>query len=192
VINFVGYFKSRVLKYIIWLNFILIATLVRSQTPSGIQDTIYFKYDHNGLYPTEYSFSKDTLNSIQIYENVKYMLEFANEILNDFEGKIVNENKGKSFTLKGKFASVFCHDFIGKVCSDGLLEVDFIFKEGSFTMKPIKIKRSVDLEKIPISGRAFFYKKDNTLLKRFSSFPTAIENMLNWLAFFSSLEPTEK
>ena len=113
----------------------------------------------------------------------------ANEVLIDFNGKITDEKIHQSFTLKGKFLSAFCHDSpLGKICSDGLIEIDFVFRDGSYIIKPTKIKRAVDIENIPISGRAFFYKKDNTLKKQFTSFPNSVEKMLTWLAIFSELE----
>ncbi|MDT8348023.1 MAG: hypothetical protein RQ756_09490 [Flavobacteriaceae bacterium] len=172
------------------MYFILTTSLVCGQV-SGThnQDTIYFKYDHNGLFPTELVFPKDTLSAEKIYNNVKYMLELATQALVDFEGKIVHDIPNESFTLKGEFTAAFCHIAMVEICTDGLVEIDFIFQEGSYIMKPIKIKRAVDLVKIPIQGRAFFYKKDNTIKKRFNQYPEAIESMLNWLALFSSLEP---
>ena len=85
---------------------------------------------------------------------------------------------------------VFCvKGIVGPSCKDGSFEIDFIFRDGSYTMKPMKIKRISDLEYIPIEGRAIFYKKDGTLKSQFSTFPAVVETMLNWIAFFSSYTP---
>lgn len=173
------------------LLFWAIISLSFSQITDTEQDEDYFTYSHDGLIPSELIIYKDSLSAGDIYLNVKKALMFAIEVLPDFSGKIIDEKAHQSFTLKGKFLSAFCHDsLLGKFCSDAIIEIDFVFSDGSYVMRPTKIRRAVDIEKIPISGRAFFYKKDNTLKKKFSSYPSSIERMLNWLAIFSGLVET--
>jgi hypothetical protein len=176
-------------KSYIFILFWLTISSTFGQNTESVQDTVFFSYNHNGLFPSELIIHKDSLSAKDIYHNVKKALLMADEVLVDFKGKVTNEKVNKSFKLKGKFLSAFCHDSpLGKICSDGLLEIEFIFRDGSYVMKPLKIKRAVDLENIPIAGRAFFYKKDNTLKRPFTSFPNSIEKMLTWLAIFSELE----
>jgi hypothetical protein len=176
-------------KVSVYFLFWLTITFTHGQNTELVQDTVFFSYDHKGLFPKELIIYKDSLSASEIYHSVKKALTMANEVLVDYNGKITNEKVNKSFTLKGKFLYVFCHNTpLGKVCSDGLIEIDFIFREGSYTMKPTKIKRAVDIENIPINGRAFFYKKDNTLKKQFSGIPNSVESILTWLAIFSGLE----
>lgn len=178
------------MKMKIWFLFSLIITCVHSQELEVFQDTIYFKYDNKGLHPKELTFYKDSLSATEIYKDVKSSFEFANEVIIDFKSKITDEIPYQSFTLKGEFSMIFCVKGIaGPSCKDGSFEIDFIFRDGSYTMKPVKLKRIIDIELIPIEGRALFYKKDGTLKNQFSSFPTVVEKMLNWIAFFSSLTP---
>lgn len=180
------------MKNKIWFLFMLAITFASSQDSEFTQDTVYFKYDSNGLHPYELTFYKDSLSAKEIYDTVKHSLAIADNVLIDYKGKITKEQLNQSFLLKATFSMALCHEnLLGINCVDTKIDINYTFSRGRFTMKPQKIRRIVDIESLPLEGRAFFYNKDGSLKKQFLRYPIAIEKMLNWLAFFSSIEASE-
>ena len=180
------------MKRKIWFIFILAMTLSHSQNAEFDQDTVYFKYDSNGLYPSELTFYKDSLSAKEIYNIVKQSLAIADDVLTNYQGEITKEQLNQSFKLKATFSMALCHkNLLGIFCLDAKIDINYTFSDGHFTMKPEKIRRITDLKSLPLNGRAFFYNKDGSLKQQFLSYPSEIEQMLNWLAFFSSIEARE-
>ena len=176
------------MRMIICFLFLLIFVGVHSQEPA--LGYTYFKYDNEGLHPREFTFEKDSLSAAQLYNDVKSSLENTNKFLADFKSNITNIKPNESFTFKGEFSMIFCvKGIVGPSCKDGSFEIDFIFRDGSYTMKPVKLKSGTFIELIPIEGRAIFYEKDGSLKKQFITFPVVVETMLNWIAFFSNYTP---
>lgn len=172
--------------------FILAMTFAHSQDTKFTQDTVYFKYDSNGLYPSELTFYKDSLSTKELYDIVKQSLAIVDDALTDYKGKITKDQPNQSFLLKAIFSMALCHEnLLGIHCVDTKIDIYYTFSDGHFTMKPLKIRRIIDIESLPLEGRAFFYNTDGSLKKQFSNYPMAIERMLNWLAFFSSIEARE-
>lgn len=170
------------------LLFILIPVWIGAQELNQNQkaaNTIeHFKYTSRGLIPREIHYKATSLNASEIYATIESGFEQKPYLFTDERIKLVKKQPQKSLIIKGLRKYVYCSDkFIGDYCLDAKFEIYVECYDGGYLLKPLRLKRGTNFSntvwsKIPVEGKANFYKKDGTIKKECSNCVEATEDVL--------------